>query len=109
MAELTVQNIVVTGLEATFASAAGGGDTFRNDGKTLLEVVNGSGADITVTITTPATAGGIAIDNPAIVVTAGERRHIGPFEPALFNNSSGLVAITYSGVTSLTIAALRLP
>lgn len=109
MAELTVQNISITGLEATFASAAGGGDTFKNDGRTFFEVNNGSGGDITLTFTTPGTVQGVAIADPTVVVTAGERRHIGPFDPSIFNNSSGLVAVGYSGVTSLTVAAIRLP
>lgn len=109
MAELTVQNIAITGLEATFAAAAGGGDTFKNDGRTFFEVNNASGGDITLTFTTPGTVGGVAIADPTVVVTAGERRHVGPFDPSIFNNSSGLVAVSYSGVTTLTVAAIRLP
>lgn len=109
MAELTVQEIVITGLEATAASAAGGGDTFKNDGKTFFRAINGSGGDITLTFTTPGKVGGVAIADPTVVVTAGETREVGPFEPSIFNNSSGLVAVSYSGVTSLTVAAIRLP
>ncbi len=36
MAELTVQEIVIAGLKETFVSAAGGGDTFKNDGRTFF-------------------------------------------------------------------------
>lgn len=109
MAELTVQNIVITGLEETLAAAAAGGDTFKNDGRIFFYVRNASVADITVTFTTPGKIGGVDIENPAVVVTAAEERMIGPFNPSIFNNASGLVAVTYSGVTTLTVAAIRLP
>jgi hypothetical protein len=109
MAEITVQNIAISGLEETFASAAGGGDTFKNDGRTFFHVKNGSGGNITLTFTTPGKIGGVDIANPEVVCDAGEERLIGPFEPSIFNNASGLVAVGYSGVTSLTVAAVRLP
>lgn len=109
MAELTVQEIVVTGLEETLASAAALGDTFKNDGRTYFHCLNGSGADITLTFTTPGKIGGVAIADPTVVVTAGEHRLVGPFNPSIFNNSSGLVAVGYSAVTTVTVSAVRLP
>lgn len=109
MAELTVQEITISGLEDVYVAAAGGGDTFKNDGNTFFECINGSGGDITLTFTTPGKVGGVAIADPTVVVTAGERRKVGPFEPSIFNTSAGLVAVGYSGVTSLTVAAIRLP
>lgn len=96
-----------TGLEATKNAAAGGGDVFVNDGNIVIIVENGSAGDITVTATSTGTVQGLAIADPAIVVTAGEERMIGPFDPAIFNNSSGQVALTYSGVTSLTVQVIR--
>lgn len=109
MAELTVQEIVIAGLKETFVSAAGGGDTFKNDGRTFFHAKNGSGGDITLTFTTPGKIHGVAIADPTVVVTAGEERLVGPFDPSIFNNSSGLVAAGYSGVSSLTVSAVRLP
>ena len=109
MAELSVQVSDIDGLEASYVAAAAGGDTFKNDGKTVLHVKNGSGGDITLTFTPPGTVAGVAIENPTCLVTAGEERFCGPFEPSVFNNSSGLLAVGYSGVTSLTIAAIRVP
>lgn len=109
MAEISVQEIAITGLEDVYVAAAGGGDTFKNDGRTFFECINGSGADITLTFTTPGKVGGVAIADPTVVVTAGERRKVGPFEPSIFNNSSGLVAVGYSAATTVTVAAIRLP
>ena len=44
--------------------------------------------------------------NAIIAVAASGEAFIGGFAPAAFNDGNGEIAITYSGVTSLTIAAL---
>lgn len=117
MATLTRQTIVEAGLTPTFASCAGGGDVVDNsDGKTFLYVKNGSGGSLTVTIA--AASGASSISDPkygtlsksavAKAVGAGADAIIGPFKKQGFNNSSEQLAITYSGVTSLTIAALKI-
>jgi hypothetical protein len=117
MAALSVQPIIGTGLEAAYVSAAALGDTVADDGtqRTFLHVVNGSGADITVTVTAQSTSttvsgyGAVSKANLSIVVTAGESRFIGPFPPVAFKDSSGLVHVGYSAVTTVTVAALSLP
>lgn len=106
MATLAVQTVTTAGLEATYASAAGGGDQFSNDGTVVLHVKNGSGGDITVTVASQVACSQGSTHNTAIVVTAGEDRFIGPF-PERYNDASGMVQLTYSGVTSLTIRPLK--
>lgn len=97
------------GAGPTFVAAAVGGDTVTPGSRTRLIVKNGSGASITVTIPQfPATlANGMA--NPALVVTvpaAGER-WIGPLDPSSFANpATGLVAVAYSAVTSVTVGVV---
>ncbi|MFZ2905328.1 MAG: hypothetical protein WAZ98_03895 [Cyclobacteriaceae bacterium] len=117
MATLTRQNIVEAGLTPTFAACAGGGDVVDNsDGKTFLHVKNGSGGSLTVTIAAGVAATGIAdpkfgtLNKTAVakVVGAGAEAVIGPFKKHGFNNASEQLAITYSGVTSLTIAAYKI-
>lgn len=119
MATLTVQQMARSaGLTVSFAAAAGGGDEMPNpDGNTLLLVKNGGGGSINVTLT-PAVAtrevlgdGYGPYTRPAIVVAvnAGAEAIIGPMPPNAFNNASGRVPITYSGVTSVTVAALKMP
>jgi len=109
MATLTVQNIVRTGLEATFAAAAGGGDAVPNDGRTFIEIINGGAGDITVTVVTQQAVDGKAVADDAVIVTLAERRHIGPWPVSIYNDVNDRVQLTYSGVTSVTIAAIRLP
>lgn len=104
MALLAVQQIQTPGTAPTYAAATGGGDTVPSDGRTFLHVKNGSGAPITVTVATPGNVGGLAIaDNTVSVPNAGERM-IGPITADLYGD---IAAITYSGVTSLTIGAFR--
>jgi len=112
MAELTVQQITEAGGAATYVSAAGGGDTADNNGNMFLHIKNGSGGEITVTITAVTTSvdsgmyGDLTKANAIIAIAGGAQAFIGGFAPAAFNDGNGEVAITYSGVTSLTIAAL---
>lgn len=109
MAALTVQNVARTGLAPTYASAAGGGDTFVNDGAVLLHVKNGGGSAVTVTITStaPATVG-LAPSNVTVSVPNAGERMIGPFPPGAFSDANGATAVGYSAVTSVTVAAVRL-
>jgi hypothetical protein len=111
MATLTVTDVVpVTGVLQTLTAAAGGGDVFPNqDGRTYFVVTNGGGGSITVTIdsVTPCDQG---VDHDGGgAVAAAATRIFGPFQPRRFNNSQGQVAVTYSGVTSVTVGAFRLP
>lgn len=116
MALLTLQTPAETGTTLTYASCTGGGDTFANNGKVYLHVKNGSGGSIDVTIVKTASTSindpiyGILTKASAVVaVGAGAEKMIGPFKPDAFNATAGtgIVSITYSGVTSLTIAAIQ--
>lgn len=115
MAAITVQTVNKSGVAANLVAASGGGDTFINDASelTLLMVRNGGGSSITVTIdvvpTNVSTSfGSLSVSDTAVAVAAGATAVIGPFRQALYNNGSGLVSVTYSGVTSVTVAALKI-
>ena len=108
MATLTTQEVDLDGVEVTFASAAGGGDSFTPSSRTFLWLKNASGGDITVTVDTPGTVIGLAVANSVTTVQAGEDRLIGPFPYEHFAQTDGLADITYSGVTTLTVAVLKL-
>ncbi len=112
MAALTVENTGVGGnsLTPTFVAAAVGGDTFVNDGRSMLYVKNGDVSPMTVTITTPAELrGGIGVEDPPTTVPATSEEIIGPFDPTIFNAPDGSgVAVGYSTDTSVTVAVIRL-
>lgn len=104
---LTVQAVVDSGLEETTEAANVDGNSILGDGDTIIHVINGSGADVDVTIATGGTFHGQAVADEVVTVTAGEERFIGRFKPALYNDpSTGLVNIDYEAVTTVTVSAL---
>jgi hypothetical protein len=116
MATLSVQNLAVSGeLQPSYAAAAGGGDEMPNDGDTFLHVKNGGGAGITVTIAAQVATrdaegyGPFTRANLAVSIAAAADKMIGPLPAKTWNNANGRAAITYSGVTTVTVAALRVP
>ena len=105
---LTVQEIVRTGLNPSLSAGdSANGHEFVNDGKTYVEVVNGGGSPIVVTIPTPGSIDGLAIADRTVSVPAGETRKIGPF-PNTYNQSGGLVYIDLDDDTSVTLGAFKL-
>lgn len=112
MALLTRQKIVESGLTPSFSAASGGGDTVSNaDGKTFIYVKNGGGGSIDVTVTATTTSkedpqlGTLTKANVVKSVGAGADALIGPLKKQAFNNSSDIVSVSYSGTTSVTVAA----
>lgn len=107
MALLTVQPVTLTGMWPTLTAAAVGGNQFPNSGTEFLFVRNAHTAPITVTINsiTPCNQG---FDHDLVVsVPNATDRFIGPFPKARFDDVNGQVLITYSLVTALSVAAVR--
>src|SRR5262245_50722077 len=110
MAVLTVTTLTRAGfnLSDNDVSAAGGGDSFPNTGYEAVYFLNGSVGDITVTFTVQTTTDGLAVTNKTAVVSAGEAVIAGPWPTHIYNDANGRVQMTYSGVTSLTVAVFKL-
>lgn len=110
MAVLNPQKITRAGLNPSYAAAGAGGDEFIPDKDTYLHVKNGSGGSLNVTIVTPREAfDGAAIADTVVAVPASGERLIGPFPAEHYASpADGKADITYSGVTSLTVAVLKL-
>lgn len=106
MAALVVASIVLAGLNPAYVAAAGGGDTFVNDGDTYLHVKNGGGGAIDVTVDSVALCSHGFDHNVVVNIPAGQERIIGPFAPARFGANC---SVTYSGVATVTVQARRLP
>jgi len=108
MAVLTVQTVSRSGLQPSLAAAAGGGDSFANTGNEFVYISNGGGGSITLTIVTQSTVDGQAVADRTVSVPAGESRFVGPFPTSHYNDANGRVQLTYSGVTSVTVAICKL-
>ena len=114
MATLTPVAPAFTGTVFAPAAASAGGDAFANPrGNAFFYVKNGSGGSLTVTF--GAVAGARPADGPypamtlsnnAVAVAAGVEKIIGPI-PSGFNDGSGNVQVTYSGVTTLTVGVIQ--
>jgi hypothetical protein len=113
MAVLTVNEVGLAGFrdDNALVAAAGGGDQILPGPTTYIRVNNGGGSPIIVTVATPGTIGnsGLAQGDVSVSVTNAQSRLIGPFPAHLFADpTDGLVDITYSGVTSVTVGAFKL-
>jgi len=113
---LTVQNITRAGLEPTMTAAAAAGNYFPNDERTFLRVKNGSGSDITVSVSYGRRVDGATLTDTKDVVipdTTGDV-FIGPFpksdydQPVGSETGPGTVNVDFSAVTTVTVAAVRI-
>ncbi len=109
MAVLVSQQVTRTGIAPAYTAAAAGGDKFAPTKDTVLHVKNASAGALTATIVTPKEAFlGAAIADISVSIPATGERLIGPFPASDFRSTTdGLADITYSGVTSLTVAVIE--
>jgi hypothetical protein len=107
MATLATQVIAQAGTAITFAAATGGGDACATGSDVKLLVKNGAGSSMTVTLVTPGNVDGdLAIADRAVTVAAGVTTGI-PITDRYLDPATGLAAITYSSVTTVTVAVIR--
>lgn len=113
MSTPTIQVITRTSSGLTPSYAAGSAtDTYLipNNGRVFLHVKKTGAGDCTVTVVTPNTTDTLALaDYTATVLATVGDKMIGPFPMSIYNNSAGQIAVTFSEVTGLTFAVLRLP
>jgi len=110
MADKTVVAAAEAGITETLTAASVGGDTFTNDGKTILVVKNAHATlSRTLTFDVPNIdnfgISGSALDR-AVVVLALTTQYIGPFSKAKFNDANNKVTVTYSSEADLTMQAV---
>lgn len=85
--------------------------TFPNDGRTFLHCKKSGAGASTMTIVTPLTTRGKAIADQTVNIPASTGdKIVGPFPPDLYNDpATGLVTISFSDITGLTVAVVRMP
>lgn len=109
MATLAYTQVGIAGVAAPAAAATGGGDKVAPNDRGALLVTNGGGGSITVTIAVPGnTKYGQANPDVAVAVAAGATKLIGPLPADLADPSDGLIAISYSGVSSVSVGAVTI-
>lgn len=105
MATLQTQTIG-DGVEIEFAAASLGGDKCRTGDGVRLLLKNDDAASTTVTIATPGTVDGLAIDDRVVTVAAGKIEAVS-VKDLYRDKATGLASITYSSVTDLGVAVVR--
>ena len=108
---VAVQDVSLVGLDPAYVAAdAGLAQTFENrDERVMFEVVNGGGGAVLVTISATRACNHGFTHDISESVPAGQNRVFGPFDKERFNTSAGIVDVAYDQVTTVTVAALRLP
>lgn len=107
MATITPTAVTTGGVAVTFVAASAGGDTVATSGKaTRLHVINGSGASVTVTFTGVVACSQGATHNTTATVAAGATEYV-QIPAQAIDPTTGNVAVGYSAVTSVTVAATQ--
>ncbi len=110
-AAVTLQDITRAKIEPTYAGSLSVSDTytFTNNGRVFLHIKNTDASLCTVTVETPGLVDGLAIADRTFTVpaTTGDVM-AGPFSPKDYN-TDGNIRVTYSNITALTHAGIRLP
>ena len=91
----------------TMQDCDAGGDTFSNDGRTEVFLENRGGADRTVTVVAARDCSHGFRDHQVETVPGGAVIALGPFRANRFNDSEGLVSLTYDATTDLLVGAKR--
>lgn len=103
--EYTVQSMTMDGVSPTY-DAVTASDTFLNDGRTFLVVKNGGGSAIDVTISDVVPCNYGFTHDLVVSVAAGAEEWIGVLPVGRFNDN-GYATVTYSDITSVTAAAIK--
>lgn len=88
------------------------GNSVVNTGRELVIVTNGAASPITVTFITQANyvvnSINYAVADNAQTVTNGTSKIFGPFDRNLYNDTNGLLQITWSSGTTITANAISM-
>lgn len=108
MAALSAHVVQPTGLryDNLLVPADGAGDSCPTGQGVLLVVANGDTADHIVTLATPQTVSGLAVADRTVTVPHGGTMAI-PLLDLYRDPETGVAAVTYDAVTSVTVAVVR--
>ncbi len=102
------QQISDAGLIPAYSQAAEDGHAVENStGKVILHVCNTREEDVTVTIRTGYTVGGLKLQDRQVVVPPATCVFIGPLDPTVYNQpGTSQVWLDYSETEGVDVAAL---
>lgn len=92
------------------AANAGDGNSFdlTNAPNAIIYLENGDASPTTATfVTTTIVDGDLTVLDRAVVVAAGTEHAVGPFNPQQYLDTSNVITVTFSSVTSLTVWCVK--
>ena len=105
------QQISDAGLIPAYSSASEDGHAVENStGKVVLHICNTGETDVTVTIRSGYTVGGLKLQDRQVVIPPATCVFVGPLDPTVYNQpGTSQVWIDYSSVDGVDVAALLIP
>lgn len=104
------QQVSDAGLIPAYSPASLDGHQVENNGKVILHVCNTSEVDVTVTIRSGYTVGGLKLQDRQVTIPPATCVFIGPFDPQVYNQpGTAQVWIDYSAADGVDVAALLVP
>ena len=108
--ELSSQDIVRAGLQASYTAVIADGHKFLNGGREIIHIINSNASTIVLTIMTPMTVDSLDVAERTISIPTTEERFVGPFQSNVYNQPADrMVYIDYDIQASVTVAILTLP
>ena len=106
---LNPQRLGPHGVLATYVTPDAAGVSFRNSGRQVVHIKNGSASSITITEKIGRTVQGQAVTAPTATIAAGAEKFFGPY-PDDYEQPDGTenVYLDISAVTTVTVACLSL-
>lgn len=102
---------MTAGLDPTTVTPDASGVAFRNNGKMILMVTNGSASSVTVTPKIAKTVEGVTPTSPARTVAVGATKFFGPFDEENYRqlSSTAVMYVDFSAVADVDVALLQHP
>lgn len=108
MAELTVQKVGLNGTSVTFTAADSAGDSFENDGRSILVVKNENTSNpCNVTIQAQKKCNQGHLHNIEASIPTGETYYFEDLEKARFNDENGMTNISYDVTTDVKVTVIE--
>lgn len=105
---ITPQKITSTGVDVTLEAANVDGNSIPLRIGLVLLVRNGDVAGKTVTVPTPLTVDGLAVEERTVAVPADEDRYIALGGQSAYRQEDGSAHVNYDDVTSVSVALLQI-
>ena len=108
MALLDVTPLTRDGIPVAAVPCDAAGDEFSNHANTFIYISNQDASSKVVSFIIQTIIDGQSVPPRTVTVLAGQSVLLGPYPANTYNDTSGLMSLTYDAVTSLSIQIFRI-